>query len=921
MGRIQSNIGLITGVPIMDTVDALMGLAAKPRDLLVERTRGLQNEQMALTELSALLLKVQSATENLGKPDVYDQREVASSDPAILSATLTGAPPEGSYPFTALRMAQNQQMLSSGFRSESDPIGAGRLTFRFGPHLERSAPLELFGGGEGVARGEIRITDRSGASATIDLSTVQTVDDVLEAIGASPTINVTAVARGDRLRLVDHTGQAVSNLKVQEVGGGTTAASLGLEGIDVAADIADGRDMIRLYENIDLDLLNDGSGVRTDRVLADIEYELRDGTTGVIDLSPIIPGGSQVDEETTLGEVLELINSAEPGKLQVGIAPDGDRLVLSDLTGGPGSFRVRPLYESRALADLGLDLPAVDGAITGRRILAGGKTALLSSLNGGNGLGQLGDLQLTDRSGASATVDLAGAETLEQVIETINSAGVGIVARVNHARNGIELVDVTGASAGNLIIAGADATATAEKLQIAVDDDVLQVDSGDLHLKIIAENTRLSDLNGGSGVAQGTLTITDADGRRAALDLRSRDTETVGDVIRAINGLPLSVFAELNPTGDGIRIRDTGGGPGTLSVKEGTSTTAADLHLLAAATEIDLGGTPTQVIDGATTHVIELDEDDSLADLRQKINDRDAGVTAMTLVDGSSRPCRLMLTSRRTGTAGELVVDTSEVDFSLQQTVRAQDALLLFGQAGAAASNVLVGSSSNTFKDVLSGVTLELKQASTKPVTVTVSSSDADLVGNVQTMVDNYNQFREKLLELTAYDEETGTRSILAGDHAALRLDSDLSYLLSGPFAAAGPIGSLAEVGVRLQSDGTLAFERSKLEAKYAADPRAVERFFTADSSGVSARFENLIEELAGQDASLFAHRLNALRDKIARNQQRIEFLEERLDVQRQRLLSQFYRMEAAVAKIQTSLSALEALQPLTPLTDLGEDY
>lgn len=918
MGRIQSNIGLITGMPIGETVDALMALAAKPRDLLVERTQVLQDEQMALSELAALLLKVKYVSDNLGKEGVYEQRKVVSSDPDTLSATLTGEPANGNYQFTPLRIARSQQMLSSGFKSEADPIGGGRLTFRFGDHLQRSAPLALFGGGAGVVPGKIRITDRSGASAEIDLSGVQTVDDVLEAINDNSTINVTAVARGDGLRLIDNTGQAASNLRVQEVGG-LTAASLGLGGIDVAADVADGQDMIRLYEDVALDVLNDGSGVFRSRVLPDIEYELRDGTTGTIDLSPIIAGGSEVDEETTLGEVLEVINSAEPGKLRLEIAPDGDRLVLTDLSEGTGSFEVRALYEAETLADLGLDGPAVDGVILGRRILAGARTALLTSLNGGSGLGELGGLQLTDRSGVSAVVDLSSAETLEEVIEAINSADVGILALVNQARNGIELVDTTGASAGNLIVANADATATADKLQIAVDEDVTSVNSGDLHLQIIAQNTKLSELNGGAGVALGTLTIIDTNGRRATLNLANKGVETIGDVIRAINGLPLSLLAEMNETGDGILIRDTGYGPGTLSVEEGSSTTAADLHLLRPAVEVDLEGTPTQVIDGTTTYTIELDEDDSLADLQQKINDLDAGLTATTLMDGSSTPFRLVLTSQQTGKAGELVFDTSGVSLFLQEASRAQDAMLMFGPATAAASNILISSPSNTFREVLPGVTLEIKQTSTTPVTVTVSASDADLVASVQTMVDNYNEFRDKLAELTAYDAETDTKSILTCDHAALRLDSELSYLLSGRFAAAGAIRSLAEVGVQLEKDGTLSFDASQLKAKYAADPAAVEQFFTADEFGVSARLDRLLEDLSGEDASLLAHRLKTLRDKIDRNQQRIEFMNDRLDAQRERLLLQFYRMEVAIAKMQDSLTALEGLEPLAPLTSLDQ--
>ena len=107
--------------------------------------------------------------------------------------------------------------------------------------------------------------------------------------------------------------------------------------------------------------------------------------------------------------------------------------------------------------------------ITGRRIVGGLESVLLASLNGGEGLGTLGELDLTDRSGATDNVNLAGAETLEEVLDLINAADVGITAQVNSARTGIELIDTTGASDSNLIVASADATGTAEKLAIAVE--------------------------------------------------------------------------------------------------------------------------------------------------------------------------------------------------------------------------------------------------------------------------------------------------------------------------------------------------------------------------------------------------------------------------------------------------------------------
>ncbi len=911
MGRIQSDIGLITGVPISNTVDSLMALAAQPRDMLVDRTDALKEEQAAVTELTTLLAMVQFAARNLAKEDLFDRRSVTSSNELVLTATVSQTAPTGRYQIAPLRLVRYQQLLSTGVGSTTEPLGAGTLRFRLGPSVRNSLDLSLLGGGSGFVRGSIRITDRSGTSAVVDLSKAQSLDDVLEAINSNTTLNVTATASGDRIRLVDHTGQTTANLKVQEVGGGTTAASLGLAGIDVAADTALGQDVVWLDEQFNLDLLNDGNGVQIDRFLPDIEYHLRDGTTGTIDLAPLPQGGGQTEEDVvTLGDVIDAINNAAPGKLKVEIATDGDRLQLVDLTTGTDQFTVQSLNESNVVHDLGLDGAATNGVITGRRLLAGLRTVLLSSLEGGSGLGTLGQISLTDRSGATATVDLAGAETLDEVIDSINAAAVGIVAQVNEAGNGIRLSDTTGATTGNLIVANADATLSADKLGITVDAAVTEVNGGDLHLQILSHNTQLNTLNGGEGIARGKFTIFDSAGTKGVVNLSGDDIQTIGDVIRRINNLGIGVVAELNDTGDGIRLRDTAGGGGTLQVVEGNTTTAADLHLLRTASEVDIDGQPTQVIDGTFTYTVELAADDTLDDLKEKINQLDAGLSASILYDGSAQPYRLVLQSQIAGSQGNWVVDSTGFSLGIDEIVRGSDALLLFGD-GDSSSGLLVSSSSNGFSQLVPGVAVELKQTSDTPVTITVSQSDTDLVATVKALVDNYNKFRSSLEDLTAYDSETDQRGPLTGDATALRLDSELLYLFSGTFSAGGSINSLRQVGVSLASDGSLQFDESQLKAKFAEDPQAVEAFFTDETAGFAKQLDNLLEQLAGEDASLLSERIKALSTKIEDNQRQIDTLNERLERQRERLLLQFYRMEIAVAKILSAQSYIQNIKPI----------
>src|SRR5690606_25146901 len=117
--------------------------------------------------------------------------------------------------------------------------------------------------------------------------------------------------------------------------------------------------------------------------------------------------------------VLNRINAQDPARLQAKISADGNRLELIDLTTGGGTFSVESLGNSATAEALGLTRTADNSVITSRRLQAGLKTTLVSSLGGGRGLGELGEISLTDRAGNSANVDLAGAETVEEILDRI----------------------------------------------------------------------------------------------------------------------------------------------------------------------------------------------------------------------------------------------------------------------------------------------------------------------------------------------------------------------------------------------------------------------------------------------------------------------------------------------------------------------
>jgi flagellar hook-associated protein 2 len=907
MSSIQSSIGLITGIPIIDTVDQLMQLASQPRDLLISRNQAVQAEQLAINTLSTRLVGFQFDVGKLKSESLYDASKAGSSDSSLLTASVDSEsnPAAGSYQFTPLRMASSQQLVSGRFESDSDTVSAGSFTIRSGGFVNQGISLEELNGGQGIVRGEISITDKSGATAAVDLSFALTTDDVIEAINTNTTINVTAEGIGDAFRLTDNTGQG-GTLSVQEIGGGTTAASLGLAGLSTSGSSVTGSDLLQLDSGTRLSLLNDSTGIQIRDDLDDLEIALADGTSVLVNL----------DDATRLGNVIDKISAASPTKLTAAISADGDHLELTDQTSGASTFQVTNVAGGTAAQDLGLTGTASGGVITSDRLVAGLKSSLVSSLKGGQGASGLGSIQITDRAGATDAVDLSSAETVDDIVALVNTAATGIVARINDAQNGILLEDTTGASASNLIIASNDANNSAELLGIVVDAGINSVNSGSLGRQTISEATKLTALNSGKGIDLGDFILIDSDGQTGAVDLDSSGTEaeTIGDVIDQINAAGVGVEARINDTGDGILIIDTAGGTGTLEIKEvGSGTTAADLNILGQAVEVSLNGTPTDVIDGSETSTITIASADTLADVVESINAASAGVTASIIHDGQG--VRLAVTSDKGGSASQLLLDLDNSDLAFQEISKARDAVLLYGDLQTGNSGILLSSSTNQFDQVVDGLNLQIEGTSATAVTVTVESNDQPLIDSIKDLVSSYNSFRTELDSYTDFDEVEMTTGILFGTGEALRVDTVLSRALTDRYFGLGDIQSLEQIGLSVDDNGKLELDQDKLQQAFADDSEALKQFFVTEEIGLAAKFDRVIDTLVDADNSMLTNRNTALQSTIDINNERVESMNESLERQRELLLLQFYQLETVISKLQQGLSALESLTPIPPLT------
>ncbi len=583
MGRITSGVGLVSGINYQDLIDQLMTFEARPKQLVQQRNAVLQSQQVAFQDINAKLLSLKLSVSSLASTNTFRVTSATSSNEDVLTATSGAATTPGDYNFTVQRLVSTQQMITRTLPDrDTTLLEPATLTFESAAaRLERDTYLdELSFSGGSFSRGKIRIQDKAGNTATIDLSRAVTVNDILDAINANEDIGVTARVRGDALELSDSSGGAGA-LTVSNVGTATTATSLGIAGTTAGTTLT-GSQINAVTTATRLHTLNDRTGVGTQRTVgaADFTIQQRDGTSFNVTLG----------SAATLGQALDAINNATGNTaITAAINDAGTGIKLSDGSVG-GDLIVTAVAGSSAAVDLGIDGNHGDVAsVQGDRLIAAINSRLLKNLQGGSGLGADGSGQRVieiftrDDAVTPKVIDLSSATSVADVIDLINVAGIGVTAAINTAGNGITLTDTTG-GANDLVISDQAGTAAAD-LGLAGTHDADEVDGGNVQLRYIKESTRLADLNGGRGINRGRFTITLANGSSGTVDLTQGDELTIGDVLAEMNAkFNNSQFeARINDNGDGIYLDDKTGGGTAMTVVESGSTTARDLGILGAA--------------------------------------------------------------------------------------------------------------------------------------------------------------------------------------------------------------------------------------------------------------------------------------------------------------------------------------------------
>lgn len=329
---------------------------------------------------------------------------------------------------------------------------------------------------------------------------------------------------------------------------------------------------------------------------------------------------------------------------------------------------------------------------------------------------------------------------------------------------------------------------------------------------------------------------------------------------------------------------------------------------------------------GSETLEIGIDADWSLRDLVNHIN----SLNSLELPDGEeTKPLpvrasivdnRLVLTSKETG-------ESSQFDASITGTTLLAEGGFLevagSGQDALLEINGITGitSSSNTLKDVIQGVTLDL--VAVGETTVTVSQDTQQVVDRLQEFVDQYNStidfINDKLKAQSAMDPNS-TRGTLSGDATLMRLQSTLRSMVAGSSGGDGKYNSLASIGVGTAKfvpgaadySGKLTLDKAKLEEALKEDPLAVKEILykvsdveegdttVSKTTGILHNLESYVRGFTRAGDGILTEKDKSYDSQIKDIKDQIEKMERRLEMRGERLQKQFVAMETALASMQS---------------------
>ena len=295
----------------------------------------------------------------------------------------------------------------------------------------------------------------------------------------------------------------------------------------------------------------------------------------------------------------------------------------------------------------------------------------------------------------------------------------------------------------------------------------------------------------------------------------------------------------------------------------------------------------------------------SLSDLVAAINGADLGYSANAVNTGNGY--RLQLTANETGAESTITPDPA-VFGGMAFTVLSEgtDAeLTIQGD-----NPLTITSSTNTFDELLPGVTVTVNALTDTPVTVSTERDVEAVTESVNELVTKINELFTRVKDSTA-NIPGGPRTVLQGNRDARRVVDEMRSAIVQSIEG-NPLTSVGVVGLELTREGELTFNQSKFADAMATNPDALSELFSSPNLGDESielgALDRLVEAAetatAVGEGYLFTAGESADR-RIEDYGRQIDAFERRLEIRESTLRRTYANLEVALGGLQSQSSYL----------------
>ncbi|BCA54770.1 putative Flagellar capping protein FliD [Nitrospira sp. KM1] len=367
---------------------------------------------------------------------------------------------------------------------------------------------------------------------------------------------------------------------------------------------------------------------------------------------------------------------------------------------------------------------------------------------------------------------------------------------------------------------------------------------------------------------------------------------------------------------------------GTYSVKvlqlaqSNQITNKATKAVASETTDIVSGSTATFTFKVGTgsNQTVTLEATETMSDLRSKINDLGAGVTASLVNTGTeAAPAyRLVLNATTSGSAGAITIVADGTDLDFGNTTgtggtdvlqAAQNAKVVIGDP--ALNPITIERTSNSISDAINGVTLALtKTTGADPVQISVTQDSTAVKNNIKALATAYNEIVKFINERSTYDVTTKKGGIFFNEPTARTVLSKLRTALGAGVEGATIYGSVGQVGFKTERDGTITVDDGQLGTAISTNYTAVKALFSNQGTlkGLAQALVSAVDTLDDSASGSLSVRKTGLTSEISRVSDDIARQEDRLSAYEERLKAQFASLDALLRQIQSQTNSLQGL-------------